>query len=105
MWDKGNNYSLEFPEVTRELETALHIGLENYGSGMASFEECRILRLNVGDKIAQLWKLYISQVCGDHSDHLINVAWNNYTPEQKHYLETKLGDYLEYRLEYIKGII
>lgn len=101
MWKHGNTYDLDFDSVTQELTVALDIGLENYGSGRASFEECRILRTNnTANKEAQLWKLYVSQVCGDYSSTQVNNAWGNYTEEQQDYITAKMEQYLEWRLEY-----
>lgn len=102
LWKHGNTYTLDFDSVTEELKTAFDMGLENYGSGMSSFVIPRILKMNNNaNRPAQIWHLYISQVCGDYEPHKVNKAWHSYTPEQQAFITAQCNDYLESCLEYL----
>jgi len=97
------NYALNFDFVTYELDVALQIGLESYGDGKASWVICEILKAsNNTNKQARMWQLFVNEVCGSYTNKEINKAWNNYTKDQKDFINKKMDEYLEYCLEYLQ---
>lgn len=97
-------YDLAFESVTSEMATAFNIGLESYGSGIASWKIPQILKANGNaNKPAQMWHLYISQVCGAaHTPARINTAWKRYTPAQQQHITTAVNAYLDDCLEHLQ---
>lgn len=95
-------YDLDFDAITYELEIALNIGLENYGSGRASYEICRILKGNNNmNKIASLWQLYCSEVANQHERYAINKHWKAYTEEQRATVTQALTEYAAGCIDYL----
>lgn len=99
---QGATYDLDFASATTEFETALKIGLPNYGSGLASFELPRILKApGNANKLAQTWFLYCSEVLNQHDAKQITKHWKQYTPDQQNDINLQLIDYLHYFENYL----
>jgi len=95
-------YKLNFERVTHELDVALQIGLENYGTGKASWVICEILKGHRNmNKQARMWQLFVTEVCGSYDNKEINKAWNNYTKDQQDFINKKMDEYLDSCLEYL----
>jgi len=96
-------YELDYSSATAELDAALRIGLPNYGSCIASWQIPRIIKANKNaNKHAQMWHLYVTQVCGAaYTPAQINAAWRKYTPEQQATINGKLEAYLNGCFEYL----
>ena len=90
-------YDLDYTSATSELRTALNIGLENYGSGIASWRIPAIIKGTAGNnKPAQMWQLYVSQVCGaKHTTPQVNKAWKGYTKAQQQAITVLINEYLD----------
>lgn len=97
-------YDLDFGSATTEMNTALSIGLENYGSGIASWKIPQVLKApGSANKPTQMWHLYVTQVCGaKHTAHNINTAWKHYTRAQQATITKAMNDYLDLCLEYLQ---
>ena len=100
---KYKSYDLDFESVTHELDVAIDIGLENYGTGKANWIICEILKAsNNTNKQSRMWQLYITEVCGAYDNKDINKAWNNYTKDQQDFINKKMDEYLDSCLEYLQ---
>lgn len=67
LWDiKEKQYDLSFDSVKYELEAAFNIGLENYGSGIASWKIPEIL----------------NKSCCEYLDSCLEYLQENYKPEE-----------------------
>ena len=101
LWVHGNQYDLTFDEVMEELQIALDIGLENYGSGKASWMVPTILKGNCDEfKPFNLLGLYIEEVCGDYSWEEIKDFWEALSKPERCTLSTILEEHLNDRLQY-----
>ena len=90
------SYTLDFESATKELDIALNIGLESYGSGRASWMIPAILKGNNNNKQAAMWQLYISEVVGAcYTAAQVNKAWHKYTKQQQEYIRKKVDEYLD----------
>ena len=98
-------YLLDFDSVTLEMKCAFSIGLESYGSCCASWRIPQIIKANNNaNKPAQLWHLYIGQVCGaGYTSAQINKAWNGYTKAQQQHITDAVNTYLDDCLEYLQN--
>lgn len=105
LWEHGDNYTLDYDSATFCLKEALSFGLENCGSGRASWEICNIIKGDEShtDKLSRTWELYIGELCGNYTEKQIKNAWNRYNIEQKNNIRELLNDYLELCLDKLQG--
>ena len=95
-------YNLDFESITDELNAALDIGLENYGSGRANWIIPAILKApNNANKLARYWQLYCSECANQHDSARIAKAWHSYTAEQREYINGILTESLKHCFDYL----